>query len=230
MNESTDLPEKRPMPEALRDRLWEDIEPQLEPPESRFRSMRAPLAVAASVVVLAAAVAITFSQLRGQDVGVAAGPDSQLVKECVQADHDVPTSGGSWRSGARIDLDSKNGFVAIRNDQFAAVCVIQNGKGVGIMGGDVSTGHVYANLTAARPFDYLGSMNYPDESIHFGIAADNVAAVSVVGPDNVELPATLRNGTFVVRSKIGENSDQTTTNYVRATMADGHVVGGPFRF
>jgi len=219
-----DIPERREMPEALRERLWaEDIEPQLAP---RHR-MRAPLAVAASVVVLAVLVAIGLTQLRGNDTNVASG-QSQLVKECVRSTPNMPDP-TSWRAGARYDLNSQLGFLVIRNSRTAAACVIENGKGTGVIGGPPDSTDRYAQLTPERPFDYLTSMNYPKESVHFGIATGDVIGLSLVGPDNSVSPGVVADGTFIVRDTIGENSGQPTTNYVRATLANGKTVQGPLR-
>jgi hypothetical protein len=238
MNETTGLPERRPMPEGLRDRLWADLEPQLETRVSGGRfTMRAPLAVAASVIVLAVGVATALPQLRGQGHGdaviAAAGSpgDVQLVDECIRAGrNEFPP--GSWRAGARIDIDSENGFMVIRNDEYAAVCVLKNGKGTGTDPVGVNTRHVYGKLTTARPFDYLDSWNRgtpATESVHFGIAASDVTAVSLVGPDNSVTPAVVRDGTFLAKTKFAESSSQPMTNHIRATLKNGQVVEGPFR-
>ena len=230
MNETRDLPERRPMPEALRDRLWdEEIEPQLEPKGfGRFKGIRAPLAVAAAVVLLAVGVVFALPYLRGRSVEVAAGPDSELVRECVQAGWGA-SYGGPWRAGARLDLDATHGFLVIRNDRTAAACVIDNGKGTGIIGGTVDPVDLYGKLNAARPFDYLTSMNYTKESVHFGIASADVVTVSLVASNNSSTPGVVRDGTFIVRTAVPENSNQTSTNYVEALLANGKTVSGPLR-
>jgi hypothetical protein len=236
MNE-TDLPERRPMPEGLRDRLWAELEPQLttRASDGRFRTMRAPLAVAASVVVLAAGVAIALPHFRGHGNGepviaVAGSPgDVPLVNECIQADpQGFPP--GSWRAGARIDLDPENGFLMIRNDESAVVCVLKNGKGTGLVHG--LNGFSYGAPTAARPFAYLGSWNQrlpATVSVHFGIAAGDVTAVSIVGPDKSVTPAILRDGTFLAKTTFVGASNQLTTARIRATLKNGQVIEGPFR-
>ncbi|WP_236792332.1 hypothetical protein [Amycolatopsis sp. GM8] len=239
MNETSDLPERRPMPEGLRDRLWDELEPQLETRGSggRFRTMRAPLAVAASVVVLAAGVAIALPQLRGHGNGdaviaVAGSPgDVQLVNECIQADHNELPPAQNWRAGARIDIDAENGFLAVRNDKYAVVCVLKNGNSTGLIQG-TNTRDAYNALTAARPFDYLApwNWNYPaTESVHFGIATSDVIAVSIVGPDKSVTPAILRDGTFLAKTKFAQNSGQPTTSLIRVTLKNGQVIEGPSR-
>jgi len=220
-----DIPKRREMPEALRERLWaEEIEPQLT---SRRHPMRAPLAVAASVVVLVALLAVGFTQLRGNDVNVASG-QSQLVKDCVRNAHSMPDP-TSWRAGARYDLNPQLGFLVIRNSRYAAACIIENGKGTGIIGGTPDLTDRYATLTPERPFDYLTSMNYTKEHVHFGVATDDVVAISLIGPDNSVSQGVVADGTFIVRDNIGENSNQPSTNYVRATLANGQTVQGPLR-
>ncbi|WP_344855595.1 hypothetical protein [Amycolatopsis ultiminotia] len=157
--------------------------------------------------------------------------DDEITRECVQAGQDVPDP-ASWRPGVRFDLDAENGFLVIRNDEYAAVCLVKNGKGTGIAGGVDTRRHVYGDLTAARPFDYLSSWNegFPATgSVHFGIASSEVTAVSLVGPDNSVTPAVVRDGTFAAKSAFPESVDEPTTNYVRATLKDGQVIEGPFR-
>ncbi|QUQ68656.1 hypothetical protein [Kutzneria sp. CA-103260] len=228
MNETADLPEQRPMPEGLRDRLWEEIEPQLEVPGNRFRTWRAPLTAAAAVILLAAGVVFALPLIRGGGPATAAaGPDMQLVNDCIHTPYaEIPS--GSWRAGAKLDYDSKLSYVVIRSDEYAGVCVLTNGKPTGIMGG-VSTRHTYGNLTASRPWDYLSSDNFDTESIHFGITAGNVAQVALVGPDKVAVPTTLKDGTFIVRTKFAEDSNSYTSNRVKATLDTGQVIEGPFR-
>jgi hypothetical protein len=227
MNETADLPEQRPMPEGLRDRLWaEEIEPQLAEP-NRFHSWRAPLVAAAAVIVLAAGVVFTLPVLRGGGATAAAGPDQQLVNDCIHSPYaELPS--GSWRIGARLKYDDSETFVMIRTDEYAAVCVLNDGKASGIMGG-VSTRHTYSNLTASRPWDYNNSDNFTGESVHFGIAANNVAKVSLVGPDKVEIPAVVKDGTFIARTKVAEDSSNYNTNRVKVTLDSGQVIEGPFR-
>jgi hypothetical protein len=238
MKEPTGLPERRPMPEGLRDRLWADIEPQLEKRGSGNRflgTMRAPLAVAASVIVLAAALAIAIPQLRSHDEVPAAGnpADAVLVDECVKVSA-TPLPVGSWRAGARIDVDSEKGFLVIRDDEYAAVCLLKNGRAQGVWqtatDGDVR--HTYSKLTAARPFDYLVSDNEGSpvtESVHFGIATSDVTGVSLIGPDNSVTPAVVRDGTFAVRSRYAESTGVSSTNRIRATLENGQVIEGTLR-
>lgn len=229
MNETADLPERRPMPEGLRDRLWADIEPQLAGSDHRFRKFRAPLAVAAAVIALAVGVVFALPALRDRDTVAAAGSpgDMAMVNDCIDSSYETMPS-GRWSLGARLDLDSSHGFVVIRSDEYAAICILTDGHPTGIMGG-VSTRHTYGNLTPARPWDYLSSDNFPTESIHFGIAANNVAALSMVGPDQSVTPTILKNGTFVVRTRFAESSGQYTSNRVKATLDSGQEIDGPFR-
>ena len=198
------------------------------------------LSIAAAAAVIAVGGAVAFASVPGASPAAvgsqgstqvappwAKSGDGKIAWDCVQAGHVAEPA--SWRPGARIDIDAATGFLVIRNDKSAAVCVIENGKGVGIMGGDVSTTHVYGKLTAARPFDYLSSMNYEHESVHFGIASKDVTAVSLVAPDKTVTPATLKDGTFIAKVKDGEDSSAPTTNHVRATLSTGKVIEGPFR-
>ncbi|GAA3435956.1 hypothetical protein [Kutzneria kofuensis] len=191
------------------------------------------LAATAALGVLAVGGAVAFAAVPNTTVQ-AAGPqtvatgDAKIAKECVAAGQDVPDPAG-WRPGARIDVDAQHGFLVIRDDKNAAVCVIENGKGTGIMGGDIDSRHAYGNLTAARPFDYLSSMNYTTESIHFGIATKDVTGVSLVGPDHSVAAGIVKDGTFIVKTKFAEDSNQHTTNHVRATLGNGQVIAGPFR-
>ncbi|MFC0437117.1 hypothetical protein [Kutzneria buriramensis] len=230
-----ELPERQRMPEALRDRMWAELEPQLEAeaPASRFRSMRAPLAVAASVVVLALAAVFVIPQLRGSQVGTASGGDAQIALQCAHADGGLPDP-TSWRPAARIDVDATDSFLVIRNTVSAAVCAIETGQRVGVMGGPTTRAD-YSKLTAAHPYLYFDSMNYPaaanhpQESIHFGIVASNVKSLELLGPDNSVRQAIVQDGVFIVRTSIPEDSNQPNTNSVRVTLNTGQVLVGPLR-
>ncbi|MFI9380771.1 hypothetical protein [Kutzneria sp. NPDC052558] len=193
------------------------------------------LSVAAAAVAIVAGSAVAFAAIpNSTTVNVAgaedthASGDALIAKECVKNTPGLPDP-ASWRAGARYDLSAQLGFLVIRNNKNAAVCVIENGRAGGVMGGDVSTTHTYANLTSGRPFDYLSAWNEEKVSVLFGIASDNVAKVSLVGPDGTQAPASVKDGTFVARTPWGEDSNQSTTNSVRATLDNGQVVTGPFR-
>ncbi|MFC0437115.1 hypothetical protein [Kutzneria buriramensis] len=191
------------------------------------------LSAAAAIGLLAAGSGIALAADPGTGTTIAATGDAKTAQECVQADGHVPDP-TTWRPAARITVDARHGFLVIRNDKLAAICTVEDGHGTGIMGG-VETRHVYGKLTAARPFDYLSSMNYladkthPAESIHFGITTADVKSVSLVGPDKSVRDADVKDGTFVVRTPFGEDSDQATTNHVRVTLTNGQVITGPFR-
>lgn len=185
------------------------------------------LSAAAAIGLLAAGSGIALASNSSTSTTIAATGDAKTAQECLRADGTVPDP-AAWRPAAKITVDAHHGFLAIRNDRQAAVCVVEDGHGTGILGG-VGTQHGYGKLTAARPFDYLSSMNYPGESIHFGIAAADVTSVSLVGPDNVVHKATVKDGTFIVRTPFAEDSNQPTTNHVRVTLTNGRTVTGPFR-
>ncbi|WP_143249794.1 hypothetical protein [Amycolatopsis sacchari] len=89
--------------------------------------MRAPLAVAAAVVVLAVGLAVALPRLgdRSGTVAVGSPEDARLVDECVQSSRDELPQ-GRWRAGARLDLDAENGFLVIRDDEYAAVRVLKH--------------------------------------------------------------------------------------------------------
>src|SRR5687767_9300405 len=90
------------------------------------------LSVTAVIGVLAAGGAVAFASIPGsgavaagdgaqapaQPVVLASDPaDVKITKECVLATRGVPDP-GSWRPGAKLDLDAPRGFLVIRNDRF----------------------------------------------------------------------------------------------------------------
>jgi len=192
------------------------------------------LAATAAIGALAVGGAVAFAAApgtgattgTGTQVTTAATGDAKIMLECLAANE--VGNRGAWRPGARLNTDAKHGFLVIRTDQNAAVCVVADGHGTGLIGGVIDN-HDYGKLTAARPFDYLTSMNYQHESVHFGISTSDVTGVSLVGPDGKSVAATVKDGTFAVLAKDGENSDESTTNHIRATLANGQTVTGPFR-
>ncbi len=248
MTNNLDLPADRPMPDDLQDDMWSRLVPELAAAQAgtHRRSRSLPVSVAAAVGVLVVGGVVVFGPLRdsgpvgsgSQHVVPAADPaDVKLAKDCVRA---TIASGvavpdpDSWRPGVKIDTDTPNGFLVIRNDKTAAVCLVSGGTTRGTMAGDVTfTGrHNYAHLTAARPFDYFSAWNFDASnmtvaSIQFGIATDDVTAVSLVGQDNTVMPAVLRDGTFAAKIGNGEHCGSPTSNQVRATLSNGQVIEGP---
>lgn len=251
MNNDLDLPADRPMRDDLQEHLWERIRPQVEATLSgrRRRSVAMPLSAAAAAGVLVAGGVLMFGQVGtpGRTAPAADPADVQLAQDCVNttiADGvDVPDP-KSWQPGVKIDVDVVNGwseFLVIRTDRAAAVCLVSGRTTGGITGPDVSAmegrgRHSYANLTVARPFDYFDAWNFPNgKSIQFGIATDDVVAVSVVRQDNTVTPAVLRNGTFAVQIDSGElcgrpvypDTPPAASNLLRVTLKEGQVVDGP---
>jgi hypothetical protein len=188
------------------------------------------LAATAAIGALAVGGAVAFAAVPGTTTGAqatqAATGDAKIMLECLAAGE--VANPGAWRPGARLNTDATHGFLVVRTDQNAAVCVVENGHGAGLMGGVIDN-HNYGKLTAQRPFDYLTSMNYPHESVHFGISTQDVTGVSLVGPDGTQANAVVKDGTFAVLAKDGEDSDKPTTNHIRVTLANGQTVAGPFR-
>ncbi|HTI23461.1 MAG TPA: hypothetical protein VL652_20870 [Kutzneria sp.] len=190
------------------------------------------LAATAAIGALAVGGAVAFAAAPGTATGTAtqatqaATGDAKIMLECLAANE--VGNRGAWRPGARLNTDATHGFLVIRTDKNAAVCVVENDHGTGLMGGVIDN-HDYGKLTAQRPFDYLTSMNYPHQSVHFGISTSDVTGVSLVGPDGKSAAATVKDGTFAVLAKAGENSNEPTTNHIRATLANGQTVDGPFR-
>lgn len=247
MNNDVDLSADRPMPDELRDRLWEQIRPQAEAALAgrRRRSVTVPLSVAAAVGVLVAGGALVFGPHGAPGrVAPAADPaEARLAQDCVNATIadgvDVPDR-ESWQPGVRMNAGGRQDFLVIRTDRAAAVCSIYDDKTSGVSGPDVAgmSGrgkHSYANLTAERPFDYFTAWNFPDGgSIQFGIATDDVVAVSVVRQGKPAAPAVLYNGTFAVRIDEGEmcgrpaypEGPPVASNQLRVTLEDGQVIEG----
>ncbi|MFI9380769.1 hypothetical protein [Kutzneria sp. NPDC052558] len=229
MNETADLPEQRPMPEGLRDRLWaEDIEPHLGSQPSRSHPWRVPLTAAAAVVALAAGVVFAVPLFRDSGATAASGPDMALVNACIHTPY-TKLPPGAYRAAARLDLDATTGYLVIRDDEYAAICDLTNGIPTRSLGSVIGTHHTYANLTASRPWDYLSSDNRSTESVHFGIAAPNVAKVVLIGPDGSQTPTVLKDGTFIARTKFAEDSGNYTSNRIKATLDTGQEIEGPFR-
>ncbi|RJQ80345.1 hypothetical protein D5S17_07705 [Pseudonocardiaceae bacterium YIM PH 21723] len=187
-----------------------------------------PLLIAAAVTLAAGtAVAVTAPSAATGTVNATVPVQSDdQVTQCLTG-QDVPNP-GEWRAAAKIDADAPTGFLVIRTDKTAAVCVLENGKGTGLMGG--YSKDLYGKLTPERPFSWFNAMNYEDHSVQFGITTPDVATVSLIGPDGSATPAVQpTDGTFIVKTPFAENSNDPSTNKVRVTLRDGKVIEGPFR-
>ncbi|MEU4518865.1 hypothetical protein AB0F52_09110 [Amycolatopsis sp. NPDC024027] len=253
MTNDFDLPPDRPMPDHLRDALWGRVMPELAVP--RRRTASAPVTVAAAVGVLAVGAAAVFGPVRdtgrnstavpvgtGSEAPAQAQPapdpgDVKLVRNCVNATLAygiaVPDR-ESWRPAAKIDTDTPHGFLVIRNDKAAAVCIIDDGKAVGMMGADVEemAGRRigYAKLTAERPFNcFTGIAGLNEPTFRFGIVTDDVTAVSLVGPDNSVHPATVRDGTFAVKINDAGRIPGSTSYRARMSLKNGHDIEAPLQ-
>ncbi|GAA2693510.1 hypothetical protein GCM10010428_71780 [Actinosynnema pretiosum subsp. pretiosum] len=245
MRGSADLPEPRPMPEALADGIWAAVEPgldlDLDRPGERSRRWRAPLAVAASVAALTLGVvqglpgAEAPPEVRVARYEVAAGPRSGLVGECLEAAGALPEgfwregrpAEGPWRAGVQVENEAGDTFLVIRSDVRAGVCLIQHGRAAAVLGGDFLGQRTYPGLTAERPFGSLTSMNKrEDENIHFGFTSDEVTGVSLIGAGGGSSPATVVDGTFAVKNQFPEDRAPHSTNTVVATLSGGAGGGG----
>ena len=251
MIDDIDLPPDRPMPQHLQDTLWGRVIPKLE--VQRRGKPAAPLMAAAAVGVLAVGAAVVFgpaqdgvsvgtgSQSPGQAAQPVAPPadpgDAKLVRDCVNATLAygiaVPDR-DSWRPAAKIDTDTPHGFLVIRNDKAAAVCIVDDGKAVGMMGADVEqmagrrTG--YAELTAERPFNcFTGVSGLGEPTYQFGIVTNDVTAVSLRGPGTSVTPATVHNGTFAVKINDGGRAPRNAGYRVRVSLKNGHVIDAPLQ-
>jgi hypothetical protein len=247
-----EVPANRPMPDDLRDYLWNRLEPQVAATLAgrRRRPLALPLSAAAVAVGALVGGVLVFGPAGAPErVLPPADPaEVRLTQDCVNATiasgTEVPDP-ESWRPGVKIDIDdadfqwSEN--LVIRNDKAAAVCLVSGRATGGITGADTARlegrgRHSYANLTAARPFDYIDAWNFPGgESIEFGIATDDVVAVSVVREGAVVASALLHDGTFAVKVDGGEmcgrsaepGGQPVASNLIRATLRDGQVIEGP---
>ncbi|MEO6086359.1 MAG: hypothetical protein ABIQ18_24920 [Umezawaea sp.] len=250
--DDVEVPANRPMPDDLREYLWNRLKPQVAATLAgrRRRSLVLPLSAAAVAVGVLAGGVLVFGPAGAPDrVLPAADPaDVRLTQDCVNATIasgvEVPDP-ESWRPAVKIDLDD-DGFqwsegLVIRTDKAAAVCLVSGRATGGITGPDTAdlegrSRHNYANLTAARPFDGFNAWNIPSGgSIQFGIATDDVVAVSVVREGTVVASALLHDGTFAVKIDSGEmcgrsvepGGQPVASNLIRATLRDGQVIEGP---
>jgi hypothetical protein len=172
MDKNLDLPADRPMPDDLQEDMWSRLMPELAAAQAgrRRRSRSLPVSVAAAVGVLVVGGVVVFGPGRdsgpvgsgSQHVVPPADPaDVKLAKDCVQA---TIASGvtwpdpDSWRPGVKIDTDTPNGFLVIRNDKAAAVCLVSGGTTSGIMAADGT----------AVPSTSLPLRRLPNSGVHCG--------------------------------------------------------------
>ncbi|WP_020646461.1 hypothetical protein [Amycolatopsis balhimycina] len=261
MTDDSDLPRDRPMPDHLRYALWARLEPELAASRDgeRRRKPGKPWVAAAAVGVLAVAAAAVFGpapdagpSTTAVPVGAGSGSlalgkpatptpapgEMKLVRDCVNAtlaEGIAVPDRESWRPAASVDTDTPHGFLVIRNDKAAAVCIIDGGKAIGMMGADVNdmTGRRggYAKLTAERPFDpFTGLSGLHEPEFFFGIVTDDVTAVSLIEPDNSVTPASLRDGTVAVKGSERPFSSGETDHFTfhfRVTLKNGNVLDLP---
>lgn len=247
MADDLNLPPERPMPDLLKESMWNRLVPELR--ARRRRKLGLPLAVAAGVGGLALGAALVFSPVHDASPGVTRVPvgaklgtsDARALKACLDSS---PSFGvalsdpGSWRSTLRVDQDAERGYLVIRNASLAAVCVLDHGQGSdrnsGLMVTDnrdwVHGRESYAFLNAARPICGFSSVVNPRQpSVVFGVASPDVAKVELYGPDDAMTPALLKDGTFVVKFVEGDSPHDDYSRKFRVTMRDGQVRDVPGR-
>ncbi|SFO09680.1 hypothetical protein [Amycolatopsis rubida] len=250
MADDLNLPPDRPMPDLLKESLWNRLVPELR--ARRRRKLGLPLAVAAGVGALALGATLVFSPVYDASpdstrVPAGARPDSgdtQLLKACLDS---APSFGavlpdrGSWRSTLKIDQDEKRSYLVIRNASLAAVCVLDHGQGsgpddqnAGLMVTDardwIHGREGYACLNATRPICGFASVVNPGQpSVVFGVVSPDVAEVELYGPDDSVTPAVLNDGTFVVKFVEDDSPHDEYNRKFRVTMRDGQVHDFPGR-
>ncbi|WP_116200673.1 hypothetical protein [Amycolatopsis circi] len=250
MADDLHLPPDRPMPDLLKEAMWNRLAPGLR--ARRRRKLGFPLAVASGVGALALGATMVFSPVHDASpeltrVPAGAKPDTgdaRLLKACLDS---APAFGvalpdrGSWRSTLKIDQDAERGYLVIRNASLAAVCVLYHGQGSGLY--DQNSGLMvtdaknwihgresYAYLNATRPICGFTSVTNPHRpSVVFGVATPDVAKVELYGPDDSMTPALLNDGTFVVKFVEGGSPLDDYSRKFRVTMRDGSVHDFPGR-
>ncbi|MGW7532116.1 hypothetical protein [Amycolatopsis sp. NPDC054798] len=235
MADDLTLPPERPMPDLLKESMWNRLAPGLR--ARRCRNLGLPLAVASGVGALALGATLVFSPVR--DAGLESAPvpagaapgaeDAGQLKSCVDS---APSFGvtlpdpGSWRSTLKIDQDSERGYLVLRNATLAAVCVLRHGRVSGLMVADSGEGpggrEGYSDLSSTRPVCGFSSIVNPREpSVVFGVATADVVDVAMLGPGDSVTPAVLNDGTFAVKYLEGSSPQDDSHRKFRVTMRDG---------
>ncbi|MGW4396159.1 hypothetical protein ACWEHA_12790 [Amycolatopsis nivea] len=247
MVDDLNLPPDRPMPDLLKESLWNRLVPELR--GRRRRKLGLPLAVAAGVGGLALGATLVFSPVHDVSSDVTRVPvgakadagDVPRLKACLDSS---PSFGaalsdrGSWRSTLKIDQNAERGYLVIRNASLAAVCALQHSQGFDRNDGLTVTDardwihgrESYAFLSAARPICGFTSVVNPGQpSVVFGVASPDVAKVELYGPDDSMIPALLNDGTFVAKFVEGDSPHDDYSRKFRVTMRDGEVRDVPGR-
>ncbi|WP_409183806.1 hypothetical protein F9C11_05435 [Amycolatopsis sp. VS8301801F10] len=250
MSDELNLPPDRPMPDLLKEAMWNRLVPELR--GQRHRKPGLPLAVAAGVGALALGATLVFSPVHDTSPDVTRFPagakpdagDARLFKSCLDS---APSFGvelpdrESWRATFKVDQDARRGYLVLRNASLAAVCVLYRSqdsgdydRNYGLMVTDARNWthgrESYAYLSATRPIcGFTSSVNPGQPSVVFGVASPDVAKVELHGPGGSMTPASLNDGTFVVKFVAGTFPQDDYSRTFRVTMRDGQVHDFPGR-
>lgn len=244
------LPPDRPMPDLLKESMWNRLVPELR--GRRRRKPGLPLAVAAGVGALALSTTMVFSPVQDASpevtrVPAGAVPDAEVAKEIKECLDGAPSFGitlhdlGNWRFTLKVDQDAERSYLVFRNAALAGVCVLSRpgipgpyGEYSGLMVTDARDWNHgregYAFLSATRPVcSFTSVVGRYQSSVVFGVASPDVAKVELYGPDNSLIPAVLNDGTFVVKFVEGGSPRDDYSRKFRVTMRDGQVHDFPGR-
>ena len=250
MADDLNLPPDRQMPDLLKESMWNRLVPELR--GRRRRRLGLPLAVAGGVGALALGATLVFSPVHDASSDLTRLPagakpadsGAQQLKACIDRS---PSFGsglpdpGSYRLTLKIDQDAARSYLVFRNATLAGVCVLyhpgQPGPPVQYSGMMVTDNkdwihgrEGYAYLSATRPICGFSSVTNPGRpSVVFGVASPDVAKVELYGPDDVLIPASLNDGTFVVKFVEGRSPRDDYSRKFRVTMRDGQVHDFPGR-
>ncbi|GAA1034585.1 MULTISPECIES: hypothetical protein [Amycolatopsis] len=250
MADDLNLPPDRPMPDLLKEAMWNRLAPGLR--ARRRRRLGLPLAVASGVGALALGATLVFSPVHdaGTDltrVPAGAKPDAgdaQLFKACLDSAPDLGVSladPDSLRLTLKVDQGAERSYLVGRNATLAAVCVLRDGQNAGpyrpysglMVTDDRDWTHGregYAYLSATRPIcGFASATNAYRPSVVFGVATPDVAKVEMYGPDDSMTPAVLKDGIFVVKFVEGGSPRDDYSRKFRVTMRDGSVHDFPGR-
>jgi len=235
LTDEFDLPPDRPMPDLLKESMWNRLVPELH--GRRRRKTSKPWAAGISVGALALSAALVFTsapdpapQMTLVPAGAAPrAEDWQRLKECFDVVRKeqlpkVPLSG--WRPALRIEISPGWDFLVVRTEKVAGACLVNDGISTGLVTLDLDevngTRGGYASLSEDVPLrQFTGIAGPGSPTSLFGIVADQVTSVSVLMRDHSLVPALLHDGTFAVRL----NGDVPAHgNKFQVTMTDGRVL------
>ncbi|WP_033290895.1 hypothetical protein [Amycolatopsis jejuensis] len=232
MSDDLNLPPDRPMPDLLKESMWNRLAPELRRPR---RKVGRPLAVAAAVGAFALGAVLVFAPVRQvapemTHVPVGTAPDAadwQRLRECLDSARGLgitPPDPKGWRPSLKIKANANHSsYLFIRTEIATARCLLEPGNPA-VLAGTTSVQLAGENLlTSFRSVEHYPVHSlFSNDGLVTGMAGNDVESVALIAPDNSLIPAVLMDGFYAV--DVPDGFPRVSQLRIQVKLYDGQVL------